>query len=88
MTNSPTDPFIAKFPTDGTGTDNSSALSGNTDGTYYYRNDIAHTESAGDMSYDSQYGNITNFADWNQTNDDVNDATQASGVAVRLDELA
>ena len=88
QTNSPADPFIAKFPTDGTGTDNSSALSGNTDGTYYYRNDIAHTESAGDMSYDSQYGNITNFADWNQTNDDVNDATQASGVAVRLDELA
>ena len=88
QTNSPADPFIAKFPTDGTGTDNSSSLSGNTDGTYYYRNDVAHTEAAGDMSYDSEYGNITNFADWNQTNDDVYDATQASGVAVRLDELA
>tara|TARA_Y100000588_G_C14201056_1_gene902508 strand:+ start:20 stop:1486 length:1467 start_codon:yes stop_codon:yes gene_type:complete len=86
-TNSPYDPFIAKFPTDGTGTDNSSALSGDTDGTYYYRNDIAHTESAGTMSYDSEYATITNWADWNQTDDDVNDATQASGVAVRLDEL-
>ena len=87
-TNSPYDPFITKFPTDGTGTDNSSALSGNTDGTYYYRNDVAHTEAAGDMSYDSEYGYITDFADWNQTDDDVNDATQASGVAVRLDALA
>tara|TARA_B100001559_G_scaffold1267_1_gene1082 strand:- start:2336 stop:3799 length:1464 start_codon:yes stop_codon:yes gene_type:complete len=88
QTNSPADPFIGKFPTDGTGTDNSSALSGNTDGTYYYRNDIAHTESAGNMSYDSEYANISNWADWNQVDDDVNDATQASSVAVRLDALA
>ena len=87
-TNSPYDPFITKFPTDGTGTDNTGALSGNTDGTYHYRNDLVYTESAGDIEYDSQYANISNWADWNQTNDDVNDATQASGVAVRLDELA
>ena len=87
-TNSPYDPYITKFPTDGTGTDNTGALSGNTDGTYHYRNDLVYTESAGDIEYDSQYANITNWADWNQTNDDVNDATQASGVAVRLDELA
>jgi hypothetical protein len=87
-TNSPYDPYITKFPTDGTGTDNSAALSGNTDGTYHYRNDVAYTESAGDIEYDSEYANIANWADWNQTDDDVNDATQASGVAVRLDELA
>ena len=87
-TNNPYDPYITKFPTDGTGTDNTAALSGNTDNTYHYRNDFAYTESAGDIEYDSEYGTITNDANWDQVNDDVNDATQASGVAVRLDELA
>ena len=37
---------LAKLPTDGSGTGTSS-LSGNTDSTYYYRDDIPVSETAG-----------------------------------------
>ena len=41
-------PFVAKLPTDGTGTNNSTALAGNFPGDdLYYKNNWTHTESAG-----------------------------------------
>ena len=41
-------PFVAKLPTDGTGTNNSTALTGNFPGDdLYYKNNWTHTESAG-----------------------------------------
>jgi hypothetical protein len=88
-TNSPYDPYILKLPTDGLGIDDSgSSLSGNTDGTYYYRSDIPVTEGAGTMVYNSQYGTVTSSAQPTQGTNPVADATAAASPVVRLDELA
>ena len=44
-------PFVAKFPTDGSGTNNSTALSGNFPGNdLFYKDNWVHTEAAGDAN--------------------------------------
>ncbi len=79
-------PFIAKLPTDGTGTDNSTALSGNFPGDdLYYKNNWTHTDAAGDATQSTlgsqSTGSISTYADQMQ------DCVAQANVAVYLDEV-
>jgi hypothetical protein len=80
-------PFIAKFPTDGSGTDNSTALSGNIPGDdLYYKDNWVHTEAAGDaISSSSQSrsaGNISSYTG------QVDNAVAQTNPGIYLDEVA
>ena len=79
-------PFVAKLPTDGTGTDNSTALSGNFPGDdLYYKNNWTHTDAAGDATQSTlgsqSTGNISSFG--NQLEDCVAQANPG----IYLDEV-
>ena len=79
-------PFIAKLPTDGTGTDNSTALSGDFPGDdLYYKNNWTHTDAAGDASQSSSgsqsTGSISSYTG------QLEDCVAQANVAVYLDEV-
>ena len=81
---SPSNGFIAKLPTDGSGTGTTS-LSGNTDSTYYYRDDIPVSETAGNYTAAGQIGVPNSFSSYQMTNP-VNNATAVTPI-VLSDEL-
>ena len=79
-------PFIAKLPTDGTGTDYSTALSGDFPGDdLYYKNNWTHTDAAGDASQSSSgsqsTGSISSYTG------QLEDCVAQANVAVYLDEV-
>lgn len=80
----PSNGFIAKLPTDGSGTGTTS-LSGNTDSTYYYRDDIPVSETAGNYTAAGAIGVATSFGSYQMTNP-VNNATAVTPI-ILSDEL-
>ena len=80
-------PFVAKFPTDGSGTDNSTALSGNFPGNdLFYKDNWVHTEAAGDANVGNgmfpSTGSISSYG--NQ----LEDAVAQANPGIYLDEVA
>ena len=84
MMDSPSNGYIAKLPTDGSGTGTTS-LSGNTDSTYYYRDDIPVSETAGNYTEAGQIGVNNTFSSYQMTNP-VNNATAVTPI-ILSDEL-
>lgn len=81
---SPSNGYIAKLPTDGSGTGTTS-LSGNTDSTYHYRDDVPVSETAGNYTAAGQIGNTNFFSGYQMTNP-VNNATAVTPI-ILSDEL-
>lgn len=80
-------PFVAKLPTDGTGTDNSTALSGDFPGSdaLYYKNNWTHTDAAGDATQSSLGSQSTNsISSWTGQ---LEDCVAQSNVGIYLDEV-
>ena len=79
-------PFIAKLPTDGTGTDNSTALSGDFPGDdLYYKNNWTHTDAAGDASQ-SSLGSQSTASISTYTNQ-MQDCVAQANPGIYLDEV-
>ena len=81
-------PFVAKLPTDGTGTDNSNPLSGDFPGSdaLYYKNNLTHTDAAGDATQSSlgsqSTGSISSYTG------QVDDHVAQANPGIYLDEVA
>lgn len=83
---SPFRPFVAKLPTDGSGTDNSTALSGNFPGDdLFYKDNWVHTDAAGDANVGSgmspSTGSISSYTG------QLEDAVVQANPGIYLDEV-
>lgn len=79
-------PFVAKLPTDGSGTDNSTALAGNFPGDdLYYKNNWTHTDAAGDATQSSLGTQSTNNV--STYTGQLEDSVAQANPAVYLDEV-
>ena len=80
-------PFLAKLPTDGSGTDNTTPLSGTFPGSdpLYYKNNLTHTEAAGDATQSTlgsqSTGNVSAYTG------QLEDSVAQANPAVYLDEV-